>query len=238
MFKILWYIYFAFYLFYISIFSGIKLFFLSKKSKKIGDIYAYETTRNISKHVLRVSKTKTDIRGLENIPEEPCIFVCNHQAMFDAFLLIANISKLTGFISKKEIKSYPLIGYWIKKMHSVFIDRQNTRQAVKAINEGVENLKKGYSMIIFPEGTRSLSSGMGEFKKGSMKLALKSRAPIVPITIDGTYRVLEVGDKVRGHLVKMIVHKPIYLDKISQLDKKNLSQILHDLIEKGISENV
>lgn len=235
MFKLLWYTYFAFYLLFISIIGKIKLFFIRKKSDRDGDLYAYEMTRNISRHVLKISKTKTDIRGVENIPEEPCIFVCNHQAIFDAFLLIANISKITGFISKIEIKSYPLIGYWIKQMHSVFIDRKNIRQAVKAIDEGVENLKKGYSMIIFPEGTRSLKSEMAEFKKGSMKLAIKAGVPIVPITIDGTYRVLEVGNKVQGHLVKMIVHKPIYLNEISKYDRKNLSQLVHDLIEKGIS---
>lgn len=75
---------------------------------------------------------------------------------------------------------------------------------------------------------------MGQFKKGSMKLAFKANVPIVPITIDGTYRVLEVGNKVRGHVIKMIVHKPIYLDNLSEIQKKNLSEILHDLIEKAI----
>ena len=234
MFKFLWYIYFIFYLCFISITCGIKLHFLKKKSYKTADIFAYKTTRNISKHVLKISETKSDVRGIDNIPKEPCIFVCNHQAIFDAFILIANISSLTGFIAKKEIKGYPLVGYWMAAMHSVFIDRKNSRQAVKAINEGVENLKKGYSMIIFPEGTRSLKSEMGQFKKGSMKLAFKAKAPIVPITIDGTYRVLEVGNKVRGHFIKMIVHKPIYLDKLSELEKQNLSQILHDQIEDSI----
>jgi len=234
MFKFLWYIYFVLYISFISITCGIKLHLLKKKSNKTTDMFAYKTTRNISKHVLKISGTKSEVRGLENIPKEPCIFVCNHQAIFDAFILIANISSLTGFIAKKEIKGYPLVGYWMAAMHSVFIDRKNSRQAVKAINEGVENLKKGYSMIIFPEGTRSLRSEMGQFRKGSMKLAFKANVPIVPITIDGTYRVLEVGNKVRGHVIKMIVHRPIYLDNLSEIQKKNLSQILHDLIEKAI----
>lgn len=235
MFKLLWYIYFAFYLFFITIISRIKMFFLKNKSYEIADRYAYETARNISKHVLKITKTKTYVSGLENIPKETCIFVCNHQASFDTFLLIANISQLTGFIAKKEIKTYPLIGYWIKTIHSVFMDRGNIREGMKAINEGVENIKKGYSMIIFPEGTRSLKSEMAEFKKGSMKLALKAKVPIVPITIDGTYMVLEVGNKVQGHSIKMIVHEPIYIDKLSDYEKKNLSQILHDLIGKEIS---
>lgn len=151
MFKFLWYIYFVLYISFISITCGIKLHFLKKKLNKTADMFAYKTTRNISKHVLKISGTKSEVRGLENIPKEPCIFVCNHQAIFDAFILIANISSLTGFIAKKEIKGYPLVGYWMAAMHFVFIDRKNSRQAVKAINEGVENLKKGYSMIIFPE---------------------------------------------------------------------------------------
>jgi 1-acyl-sn-glycerol-3-phosphate acyltransferase len=232
--KLFWYTYFAIYLFSNTITGRLKLFFLKKKSTEAADIYAYKKLQNISNHVLRKSKTSTLIKGQENIPEGPCLFVSNHQAIFDAFLLIASINKQTGFIAKKEISKIPLIGGWISEIHSVYIDRGNIREGMKAINQGVENLKSGYSMIIFPEGTRSLKSEMGEFKKGSMKLALKANVPIVPITIDGTYRVLEVGNQVRGNSTKIIFHRPIYIDTLSDAEKKDLSQILHDVIESGL----
>ncbi|WP_035291009.1 lysophospholipid acyltransferase family protein [Clostridium sp. KNHs214] len=234
MIKLLWYTYFVIYLLFISIIAKLKLFVLVRKSQDLADEYAYSMIRKASKHILKMSKTETQVMGLENIPPETCVFMCNHQAIFDGFLLMANINRITGFIAKKEITKLPLIRSWLRSIHSVFIDRSNPREGLKALNEGVENLKKGYSLIIFPEGTRSLKSQMGDFKKGSMKLPIKADVPIVPITIDGTYNVLEVGNKVRGNKVKMTVHKPIYLGNLSPEDKKNLAQNIHDIIEKAL----
>lgn len=232
--KLFWYGYFAIYLLIKTITGRTKLYFVKRKSPELADKYAYKKLQEISDHVLKKSQTETILKGKENIPEGPCLFVSNHQATFDTFLLFAYIDKLTGFIAKKEIEKIPLIGSWLKEIHTVYIDRSNIRDGMKAISSGVDNLKKGCSMIIFPEGTRSLKSEMGEFKKGSMKLALKANVPVVPITIDGTYRVLEVGDKVRGNSVKMTFHKPIYLNTLSEVDKKNLAEILHDIIESEL----
>jgi 1-acyl-sn-glycerol-3-phosphate acyltransferase len=234
--KLLWYIYFAIYLLVETIICKTNIFFLKRKSSKEIDEYVYKRARGICNHVIKITKTKTVVKGLENIPKQPCVFVCNHQAIFDVFLLISNIEMITGFIAKKEIKSYPLIGFWIGAIHSVFMDRTNVREGMKAINEGALNVKNGYSIILFPEGTRSLKSEIAKFKKGSMKLALKANSPVVPITIDGTYRVLEAGKKVTGNVLKMTVHKPIDLENISEDDKKNLSDIIYNIINKGLGE--
>lgn len=234
MIKLLWYIYFIIFLIIYSVTTKIKLYFLRKKSFELADKYVYEKMKTMANHIIKKSKTKTEVTGLENIPNETCLFVCNHQAMFDGFLLLANINNISGFIAKKEIKKIPLVRSWLSAIHTIYIDRSNIREGMKAINKGVENLKKGYSMIIFPEGTRSLSSTMGEFKKGSMKLALKANVPVVPITIDGTYRILEVGNVVRGHKVKMTIHEPIYLDNLTQLEKKNLSEKVYHIIQNAL----
>jgi 1-acyl-sn-glycerol-3-phosphate acyltransferase len=190
------------------------------------------------KFILKKSKTTTHISGLENIPDGPVVFVSNHQAMFDGFLIIGNLGKHTGFIAKKEILKIPVLPFWFKAIKTVFIDRSNIREGMKAINEGVERLKSGYSMLIFPEGTRSLKSEMIDFKKGSIKLALKANVPIVPITVDGTYRILEVGKQVTGHSIAMIVHKPVYLDGLSKEEKKDLTETLHKTIEDGLNQLV
>ncbi len=232
--KKLWYIYFIFYLLINSIIGKTKLFFLKRKSPELADKYAYEKVRAMAKHILKKSKTKEEVIGLENIPEGTCIFISNHQAIFDGILILSNIDKLTGFIAKKEIQKLPLVRSWLSSIHTVFIDRSDVREGLKAINSGVENLKMGYSMVIFPEGTRSLKSEIGEFKKGSMKLALKSKVPIVPITVDGTYKILEVGNKVRGNTVRMVVHKPIYLENLSEEEKKNLSYTIHEIIKSAL----
>lgn len=227
--KILWYAYFGLYMIYISL-SRIKIYFIKKKSEQQASIYAHKKGQQIARHILKITKTKTEVSGIENLPQGPCVFVPNHQAIFDAFILGAFIDKPFGFIAKKEIKKIPLVYGILKVFNTVFIDRKSPKDSVRAINQGVEILKQGHCMVIFPEGTRSLSSEMNNFKKGSMKLALKAKVPIVPITLDGTYRVLENGEHVTGNTIKMVIHKPIYTDNLSREEQNELAEKIEKIV--------
>ena len=233
MIKLLWYLYFSIYL-SISSFSLIKVKLMRKKSSKNAEVYAFRRAQHIARYVLKVTKTNVEVSGTENIPKENCVFISNHQAIFDGFALLAFLNKPFGFIAKKEIKKMPLINGWMSSIGSLYINRQNPREAIKTIQEGVEKVKHGHSILIFPEGTRSLSSKMNSFKKGSMKLAINSKVAIVPITIDGTYNVLEVGKKVTGNKVRMVIHKPIYVDSLNKEEVQNLSKYVQDIIEEKL----
>lgn len=234
MIKLLWYLYFSIYL-GISSLSLIKIKLMQKKSPELAEIYAYRRAQKIARYVLKVTKTSMEVSGIENIPEENCVFIANHQAIFDGFALLAYIDKPFGFIAKKEIEKIPLVGSWVKSTGSIYINRESPRESIKTIQEGVEKIKRGGSIMIFPEGTRSLESKMNTFKKGSMKLAIKSKVAIVPITIDGTYNVLEVGKKVTGNKVKMVIHKPIYVDSLSREQEQDLSEYVQNIIEKELN---
>lgn len=233
MIKLLWYIYFSIYL-SISSLSLFKIKLIRRKSPAQAERYAFKTAQNISKYVLRVTKTRMIVSGAENIPKENCVFIANHQAIFDGFVLLAYIDKPFGFVAKKEIKKIPLISDWLEAIGSIYINRQSPRESIKTIQEGTEKIKSGYSMMIFPEGTRSLESKMNSFKKGSMKLAIKSRACIVPITIDGSYNILEVGTKVMGNKINMVIHKPIYVDLLSKEQQQGLAEYVQDIIDKEL----
>jgi 1-acyl-sn-glycerol-3-phosphate acyltransferase len=232
--KLLWYLYFSIYLF-VSSFSLIKVKYIQKKSPKEAEIYAYKRAQSIAKYVLKVTKTKMEVSGIQNIPKDNCIFVANHQAIFDGFALLAYIDKPFGFIAKKEIRKIPLVNGWLKSIGSIYIDRKSPRQSIKTIEEAVDKIKGGYSIMVFPEGTRSLKSTMNSFKKGSMRLAIKSDVAIVPITIDGTYNVLEVGRKVIGNKVKMVVHKPIYVNSLCKEEQRDLAQYVQNIIEEELN---
>ncbi|MBZ9688731.1 1-acyl-sn-glycerol-3-phosphate acyltransferase [Clostridium estertheticum] len=234
MIKLLWYLYFSIYL-CISSLNLIKIKYIQKKSPKESEILAFRAAQKISKYVLRVTKTSVKVSGTENIPVENCVFIANHQAIFDGFALLAYIDKPFGFVAKKEIKKIPLVSSWLKSIGSIYINRQSPRESIKTIQEGVEKINQGYSMLIFPEGTRSLKSKMNSFKKGSMKLATKSRACIVPITIDGSYNVLEVGRKVMGNKINMVIHKPIYLYGLSKEQEQGLAEYVQNIIEVELS---
>lgn len=232
--KIIYLIYFAVYILVNTIAASIYASFLKRKSQEAADDYLFSTVRRLARHLLKATNSKIEVKGLENIPDGPCVFVGNHQADFDIILLLSYIEKKIGFVAKKELENVPLIGFWTKAIHSVFMDRSSVREGMKAINEGVEKIKEGYSLVIFPEGTRSLSPKMGEFKKGSMKLALKAGVPIVPVTVDGTYRVLETGKHIKGNTLRLIIHKPIIISELSSEERKNLSEMIYDVINSAL----
>lgn len=220
-----------------AIFKTIKLSFLKKFSS--GDKY----NRYLNKSVYKWGKfsvdlvgVKLNIEGEENIPNEACLFVSNHQSNVDIPCLIAGINRPMGFISKKELIKAPVISIWMKAIHCVFMDRKNVRESLKSIQEGVNILKNGNNMVIFPEGTRSKSSAVGEFKKGSMKLATKAGVMVVPVTIDGTYEAWE-GNGGKGLIpadVTIKIHKGIKVRELDREQKATLAEDVRKIILSGI----
>jgi 1-acyl-sn-glycerol-3-phosphate acyltransferase len=153
----------------------------------------------------------------------------------DILAMLGNLDRNIGIIAKKELKKNKVASGWMKELKCVFIDRNDIRKSLIAINEGAENLKNGKNMLIFPEGTRSKGPKMNEFKKGSLKMALKAKAPIVPITIDGGYRYFEGNNYLmKKGIIKITVGKTIYTEQLSRDEIKNLSETIYKEIEKNI----
>lgn len=229
------YIYFVFYMMGVYL-KKFKLNYLRKnKGEAAAEEYMHDAVLKWSRHVLKIAGVTVETKGMENIPDKACCFVANHQGNFDIVAMLATIDKPMGFIAKKELKKVSIISVWMKEIKCVFIDREDIRASLKAINEGAQNLKNGYSMAIFPEGTRSKKREIGEFKKGSLKMALKAKAPIVPVTLDGSYKIFEEHNGgIRKGKIKLTVGKPIYLDKISREEQKKLSETVKNEIAKEL----
>jgi len=103
------------------------------------------------------------------------------------------------------------------------------------MNEAVENVKNGHSMFIFPEGTRSKNGEIGEFKKGSMRLAVKSEAPIVPITIEGARKIFEENNcRFRAAEVTLTIGKPISTKGLTKEEQDNLAGYVREVIASNI----
>ena len=114
------------------------------------------------------------------------------------------------------------------------LDRENAREAIKSIREGADNIKEGYSMAIFPEGTRSKDGKLREFKKGSLKLATMAKAPIVPVSISGAYRAYEIDGKFKPIDITITFAEPIYTDKLSREEEKELMKNVRDIVAQNI----
>lgn len=232
----LWVFYGIYFLIKIFIKKGKFEFLKNKMSKEEIDDYAYKEVKSLAKSLVDITGSKVNVVGEENIPEGSCVFVGNHQADYDILAMLGYINKPIGFIAKKELEKLIGVNYWMKQIHCVFIDRDDPRDSVKAIIEGVGNIKKGYSMVIYPEGTRSKGPVMQEFKKGAMKLATKAEAPIVPVTINGTYEIFEAQKckRVKASNVDIIFSKPINTKELTKEEQNNLSENIKDIIAENL----
>lgn len=231
------YLGFAFYML-LSLLRIIKLKYLKRKGNKEEiEKYINKSVLGWANFIVNGIGIRINKRGLENVSEGPCLFVGNHQGLLDVPVIVSSLDRYVGFVAKKEMLKLKILTYWMKEMKCVFMDRQNVRAAVKTINEGVENLKNGYSMLIFPEGTRSRGENLGEFKKGSMKLGIKAGVPIVPIAINGTYKVREANNgKIKAADVDLIVCPPIYPKELSKEEQNNLSETIKEVIQKELEK--
>ena len=228
---IVWFVYFWLYAIYSYILLIKVNHLLNKGLHQEAELFSAGITHKWSKSLIKLSGSTVEVSGLENIPDGNVLFVSNHQGDFDIPLLLGYINKPKGFIAKTELKKIPVISIWMEKINCIFMDRSNARQSLKAILEAIELLKNGKSLVVFPEGTRSGSSNLGDFKPGSMKLAIKSKVPIVPVTINGSYKIMKPGSyKISPAHVKMIISKPIYVDKLTKDEQANLSDIVRAVI--------
>lgn len=168
-------------------------------------------TINAARRVLRLIGADVSVTGLENIPEGlPVLFVGNHQSHADSLIVHGLINVPKGFISITEILNIPILRTWMKYMKCVFIDRADARQNVRAMEAAVENLRRGRSMVIFPEGRVYEDGALHEFRKGWLKLALKTGASIVPVTLKNSNSLMNRdGTRIRPGSAECIIHPPI-----------------------------
>jgi 1-acyl-sn-glycerol-3-phosphate acyltransferase len=124
------------------------------------------------------------VLGAERIPASPCVILCKHQSAWETFALQV-IFPLTAFVYKQELHWLPFFGWGIKLMPFVAIDRAAGKAALKQVTErGKRRLHEGYSVVIFPEGTRVAPGLQRPFKIGGAWLAVKAGVPVVPVALD------------------------------------------------------
>lgn len=212
-----------------------KLLKMKKLSKEIPlakrDELLHRTPKYWSRMIMKITGSKVTVTGKHLIPEGPVLFIANHEGDFDVPVLLGFIEKPFGFVSKMEVKKVPVLSSWMEVMNCVFLDRKDRRQAIRSIRNGVNLLKQGHSMIIFPEGTRSKGGPVSAFKAGSFRLAKDAGVPIVPISIKGTSDVFEKNNRmVRPSAINITVGQPIPPETIQNIELKELAELVREII--------
>ncbi|WP_310603056.1 lysophospholipid acyltransferase family protein [Anaerosporobacter sp.] len=182
---------------------------------------------------------KKTILGLENIPKDQAVlYVANHRSYFDILVGYTSVPTLTGFVAKKEMRKLPFISSWMKNLHCLFLDRDNIREGMKTILEGIDLVKHGHSIFIAPEGTRNQGTEMLPFKEGSFKIAEKSGCPIIPVSMNNTDGIFEqhLPWVRKGHVI-VEFGEPIYLKELSAEDRKHLAPYVQGIIKDTLEKN-
>lgn len=213
--------------------KGIKQWIIRKtKGDKEAWIYGQKVLYKSSKGTIKIVGMDIKVLGKENLIDETCVFMGNHQGLLDIPTLRYGADRNIDFIAKKELLKIPSIGFWLTHLKCVLIDRDNPRQGMRAISEAIDNIKDGYTMAIFPEGTRTKDGEVHKFKKGSMRIPIKSGAPIVPFAISGSSVAIETLNKLKKRQVYIFFGKPIYTNNLTREEQNDITEIVEEEVSR------
>ena len=185
-----------------------------------------------SKVLIRIAGVKLTIEGLEKIdPKGSYVFASNHVSYMDTPVVLGHIPVQFRFLAKRALFHVPFLGYHLKRGGHIAVPRENPREAFKAMaHAGKVIRERGISVLIFPEGGRSLD-GLKPFKEGAAYIALSAGVPVVPVALEGTLAVLPMHSlNVRPGKVTMRIGDPIPTAHMTLKDRAKLTQEMHDRV--------
>lgn len=198
--------------------------------------FVYSISTAWSNYILFVNGVRYTAHNKENIPENlsNLVVVSNHQGSFDIPIYISCLPFSVGFIAKHELKKMPIINVGMIALDCIFIDRKNLRESAKKINERIHQKDKN-PIFIFPEGTRSRGPKMGAFKPGSLKMLFHEGADVLPVTISGSYKCMELHKNVKSGHVEIFYHPVLHSSDYHNDDFASFNKDLQRIIAEPLT---
>jgi 1-acyl-sn-glycerol-3-phosphate acyltransferase len=193
-----------------------------------------------SKLSLKICRVEVRTRGMENISSDGAyIFVTNHASMFDIPAIMSVLPRVR-IMFKKELSYVPLWGWALRWGHHIMVDRAKGSEAVKSLDRAAKAIKSGGSVILFAEGTRTRDGKLLPFKRGAFALAAKSAVPIVPIAINGSFKILPKSSlDIRPSPIELVMEKPIDTSHIVTREEEiALMNRVREIIERNYKEDI
>ncbi|MCP4676879.1 MAG: 1-acyl-sn-glycerol-3-phosphate acyltransferase [Deltaproteobacteria bacterium] len=192
-----------------------------------------------SKQALWIASLRVTVKGLENIdPQKTYIICANHLSLIDIPLLFAVLPFRVRFLAKRGLFYIPIFGWSLYIAGFIPVDRGITSKARRSIERGARRIKRGPSLIVFPEGTRSSIDGVNRFKSGAFTMAIRSSVPVLPVAIRGTFDVVpKTSLKVVPGPVNVIIGEPISTDMLKMKDKESLRKETQSAVEAMFESN-
>jgi len=181
---------------------------------------------------------KVIVEGKEKIDQKQAyVIVPNHQSMLD-IVIFNMLHHRLRWISKIEVFKIPVLGWEMRMVKYIELERGNKHSVVRMMEKCISSLREGISIVIFPEGTRSLTGAIGKFKTGAFQLAIKTDKPLLPVLIDGTGDVLpKNGLTFRiNKVIRIKVLDPIFPGQFGTGDPEELASRVNTLMREAMDE--
>ena len=183
---------------------------------------------------------RVNVVGKENIDKNTSyVFVANHQGAYDIFSIYGYLGHNFKWMMKKSLEKIPFVGSACVNSEQIMVDRSSPMAMARSVVDARKRLCNGMSLVVFPEGTRTIDGTMNSFKKGAFKLAVDFKLPLVPITIDGAYKILPRTSKfnIRYGTINITIHQPI-LPTEGKPDMEALMQQTYDAMQSALPEEL
>jgi 1-acyl-sn-glycerol-3-phosphate acyltransferase len=198
--------------------------------------FLYNVGRGGARLALFLAGGTLTVYGKEKIREgQNYIFMPNHQSNVDPVAAFLAIPRDVKAIAKKEFFRTPLLATACRLERFIPVDRKNHASAVESIEQAIRQLRAGDSFLIYPEGTRTKTGEMGEFRKGAFIAAIRSGVPVVPVTLEGCYEMMRKGEfKIRPGHVKVTFQDPIDVSSYALDERDDLIERVRSAIASGL----
>ena len=190
----------------------------------LGDIRPiYEVTRTVLRMAFRLAGVRIEMSGPDPWPcPQPCVYMANHISNIDPPALFVCLPRVV-VVAKAVLFRWPFFGYLIKLGEFIPVERGKAESRRQALETAIARLKKGLSVLIFPEGTRSRDGTLLPFRAGAFTIAIEAQAPIVPITITGAREIMSKGQAgIRPGRMRVTFHPPVPTAGLTQSDRESL----------------
>ena len=190
-----------------------------------------------SRSILMGSGVRVSVTGIERIDTgRPYIFMSNHQSNFDIPVLLGHLPVQFRWLAKAELFRIPVFGRAMRGAGYISIDRADRAAAFDSLRQAAEKIRQGVSILIFPEGTRSLDGFLRTFKKGGFVLAIQAGVPIVPVVVRGTFDIMPKHRLlIRPRDVTVEVGAPINVEGVDYASKEALMEAVREAIQRGLA---
>ncbi len=171
-------------------------------------------------------------------PSRPCVYMANHQSLFDIPALVLAMPAEFRMIAKRELLRVPIFGWALWLAGFVFVDRRDREKAIRSLERAASKVRRGLSLVVFAEGTRSPDGRLLPFKKGGFILAIRTGVPIVPVSIAGGRDVLAKGSlRIRAGLIDIVFGNPVDTRAYSLEVKDLLIEEVRSRIAQGLARS-